>query len=184
MWRISKDSDGSGRIEVYGNGAYSDYATVCPSDENLTPVMMCSKAHVLTFYVDADESDDIGPGTEDNPVLMMDMDMDWPEDDDVPLVDNVEDLQVEYCLSGEDCSLDGSWIDEITYSEAPQVWMVRISMVVRSSREDPGGIRTSSRPQFANFTDAADEDDDGDHFYRQWMATEVTVRNMRYQAEL
>ena len=30
---------------------------------------------------------------------MMDFNLDWPSADDVPLVDNIEDVQFEYCVN-------------------------------------------------------------------------------------
>jgi type IV pilus assembly protein PilW len=168
---------------ITANSGYSDYDGVCGSDENLSPSMLCSKAHLITFYIDA-EDDGVGPGSADHPVLMMDLDMGWPEADDVPLVDNIEDMQVEYCVdsagTGVDCTDDSNWDDSISASEGDDVWMVRLSLISRSSRTDPQNIRSSTRPALANHTAASTSD----RYYRQVLVTEVAVRNLRHQANL
>ena len=180
MWEISSVDAASGVLSVgdLTGGSYSDYDNVCPSGENLSPIMRCAKGQVLTFYID-DTDDGTGPGTEDHPVLMMDMNYNWPNDDDVPLVDNIEDLQFEYCMEDEsginDCDSDVQWFDDFTTDRTDDVWQVRISMIVRSSREDPRGLYTSSRPGLANRTAATADD----NYYRQALTTEVTVRNLR-----
>ncbi len=183
LWVISDVNTSSGSITVTENSGYSDYESICATDENLSPSMLCSKAHLITFYIDA-EDDGVGPGSAEHPVLMMDLDMGWPEADDVPLVDNIEDLQVEYCVDttgeGVDCSEDSNWDDSITAAEGDDVWMVRLSMISRSSRTDPQNIRSSTRPALANHTAATTSD----KYYRQVLVTEVAVRNLRYQANL
>jgi prepilin-type N-terminal cleavage/methylation domain-containing protein len=186
LFNISSDASlSTGVIGVESNISLNDYSQDCASSENLTPIMTCSKGHVLTFYVDNDD-DGIGPGNEDHPVLMLDMDMDWPEDDDVPLVDNIEDLQFEYCLDDGtntvDCTLDSSWVDEFDSDSAHMVWMVRISMIARSDREDIRDLFPGRRLGLANRSEAAASDTD--HYFRKYMVTEVTVRNLRYQALL
>jgi len=184
MWIISEVSTASGVISVEDASGYADYDAVCGGDENLSPSMMCSKAHVLTFYIDADDSDGVGPGSSDNPVLMMDLNLDWPADDDVPLVDNIEDMQIEYCINDgstePDCTESGNWSDEVSSGSESDVWMVRVSLIGRSARKDPQLLRTSLRPELANHTAASTRD----HYYRQVLVTETTVRNLRYQGNL
>ena len=154
MWVISSVSSSSGVISIEDASGYTDYANVCGTSENLSPSMLCSKAHVLTFYIDANASDGVGPGSEDNPVLMMDLNLDWPSDDDVPLVDNIEDLQFEYCVDDgstkPDCTAELAWVDEVAAGSESDIWMTRISLVGRSSRKDPQRLRTSTRPELAN----------------------------------
>lgn len=183
LWVISGVDAENGTISVEDNTGYSDYLSLCDTTENLSPAMICSKAHVVTFYIDAEE-DSVGPGSADHPVLMMDLDMGWPEADDVPLVDHIEDLQIEYCVetsgSGVDCTDDDSWSDSITAGEGDDVWMVRIHLMGRSARKDPQNIRKSTRPALANHSGATTSD----AFYRQVLVTEVTVRNLRLQANL
>lgn len=187
LWVLSGNPTGTGEVPVYDATSYLDYQTVCPVGENISPAILCSKAQVMTFYID-NATGDATPGTPDNPVLMVDMDLDWPEDDDVPLVENVEDLQIEYCL--EDADGDGAvdsctgagatWVDSITDAEGDDVQMVRLHLLVRSSRTDPNDLYTSTRPALANHGAASSEDG----YYRQVMMTEVTVRNLRLQANL
>ena len=60
MWVISEVSTASGVISVEDASGYADYEAVCGSDEP-SPSMLCSKAHVLTFYIDADDLMASGP---------------------------------------------------------------------------------------------------------------------------
>ncbi|MFT4976710.1 MAG: prepilin-type N-terminal cleavage/methylation domain-containing protein, partial [Myxococcota bacterium] len=119
LWDITGVDAAGGKVSVtdLNGGSYNDYDSVCPTTENLSPIMRCAKGQVLTFYID-DTDDGTGPGTEDHPVLMMDMNFNWPNDDDVPLVDNIEDLQFEYCLDSElgttDCDTPEQWKDDFT----------------------------------------------------------------------
>lgn len=185
LWVLSGDPTGTGELPVHDATAYLDYQSVCPAGDNLTPAMMCSKAEVLTFYIDNSDSTP-GPGSPSRPVLMMDMDLDWPEADDIPLVEDIEDLQFEYCL--EDADADGvlddcndasaTWVDSITEAEGDAVQMVRIHLLVRSSRTDPNDTYSSTRPALANHAAAVSDD----NYYRQVMTTEVSVRNLRLQA--
>lgn len=184
LWPMTADGDASnGELTVASGSAYADYEAACPSTENLPLVMSCSRAEVVTFYVDADDSDGFGAGSFDNPVLMMDLDFESPDADDVPLVDNVEDFQIAYCLQasagGTDCSDAANWVNAITADQVDDVYMVRVSVVVRSSREDPAGLRTSARPALEDNAAGAP-----DNYLRTVLSTEVVVRNMRIQGLL
>jgi prepilin-type N-terminal cleavage/methylation domain-containing protein len=186
LWVISSVSSSSGVISVDDNSGYDDYADLCGEAENLSPSMLCTKAHVMTFYIDMDDSDGFGPGSEENPVLMMDMNLDWPSADDVPLVDNIEDIQFEYCLNDGtteptcDTEHTENWVDDVSSGSESGVWMVRMYIVGRSSRKDPQQLRKSRRPAVANQGAATFED----HYYRQTLVTEVAVRNLRLQDNL
>ena len=182
LWSVSSDADSANGVVYINDGtSYDDFNNDCTT--NLSPVMTCSKAHVLTFYVD-DDDDGIGPGSDTHPVLMLDLDQDWPDDDDVPLVDNIEDFQVEYCVDDGtgtvDCSDSANWSDSFTYTEIKNLWMVRLNFVVRSDREELSGRYRSTRPALANRS--ASTADDG--YYRQTLSTEVTVRNLRTQGAM
>lgn len=195
LWVISDiDTTTSSTItymDVGSNSAYLDYAEVCPSDENLTPVMSCAKGMVVTFYID-NEGDGTGPGTAEHPVLMMDLDMDWPSSDDVPLVENIEDLQVAFCLNDggdtTDCSSSASWtgddetasVDATNFTAGTMPWMVRVGMVARSSRDDPAELHPGQNMALENHTPTSISD----NYYRQVMSAEVTVRNLRQQSVL
>lgn len=186
LWVISSVSDTSGVVSVEDNSGYSDYEDVCGSSENLSPSMLCSKAHVMTFYIDADDSDGVGPGSAKNPVLMMDLNLDWPSADDVPLVDNIEDMQFEYCINDGaaepmcDSDHPENWDDEVSSGSEDSVWMVRMHVVGRSSRKDPQMLRTSKRKELANHSGATE----ADFYHRLVLTTEVTVRNLRLQDNL
>lgn len=187
LWVLSGNPTGTGEVPVYNATSYLDYQSLCPVGENISPAVYCSKAQVMTFYID-NQLGDATPGTPGNPVLMVDMDLDWPEDDDVPLVENVEDLQLEYCLIDADgdgnvdnCTAPtASWVDTITAAQGDDVQMVRIHLLVRSSRPDPSDRYSGTRPTLANHTGSSTDDP----YYRQVMTTEVTVRNLRLQANL
>ena len=184
MWVISSAaaSGDEGVVSVYANSTYTDYDAVMTADQNLPPVMTCSKGEVVTFYIDDDDGDGIGPGSAAHPVLMMDLDYDWPEDDDVPLVDDIEDLQFAYCLADSEglhpCSSDTEWYDNMALTE--WAWMVRVNLLARSRREEASGRYESTRPTLEDNTGSAASD----AYYRQVLTTEVTLRNMRVYSNL
>jgi len=191
LWGI--DTAGSSSTGVVGvldnSGSYTDYDTVCSSSENLPPILWCSRANVVSYYVDNDDSDGVGPGSEDHPVLMMDLNYSYPGSgqaaDDVPLVDEIEDLQIEYCPKSSDCTVASAWVDELALDdsgdyEGTTVWMVRFTIVARSQRTDLksfGGSKGHSkvRPAIANHSASSS----GDNYHRTITTTEVTVRNLR-----
>ncbi len=184
LWVISSVDTGDpswGEIYVADNTGFTDYTTVAPPGQNLTSVMTCSKGEVVTFYID-DNDDGMGPGSAGHPVLMMDLDHDWPEDDDVPLVDDIEDLQFAYCLEDLDgttpCTSTTSWNDDLATTEWP--WMVRINVLARSRREEATGKFPGLRPAVEDNSAAST----ADSYYRQLLTTEVLLRNMRFYTNL
>ena len=184
LWEVTSDGNAAtGEIGVASNTGLADYDADCGSDENLPLIMTCSRGEVATFYIDADESDGIGPGSVAHPVLMMDMDFDAPSVNDVPLVDNVEDIQFEFCVddgdasTAQDCTLAASWQSTLTATEAPNVYMVRVSVTVRSSRDDLRSLEPGQRPALADNAAATATD----NYRRVVLASEVTVRNLRIQ---
>jgi prepilin-type N-terminal cleavage/methylation domain-containing protein len=181
LWPITADADAAlGEITISSGSGYLDFDTECNVTDNLPKRMSCSRAEVVTFYIDADDTDGYGAGSADHPVLMMDLDFESPDADDVPLVDNVEDMQITYCLASSDCSDAASWVNTIATDEADDVYMIRISFVVRSSREDLGRMHPGQRPALEDNGASSSTD----HYFRQVLSTEVTVRNMRIQAQL
>jgi prepilin-type N-terminal cleavage/methylation domain-containing protein len=185
LWEMTADANAStGEIAISSGSADADYDLSCPVAENLPLVMACSRAEVVTFYIDADDTDGIGAGSADHPVLMMDLDFESPDADDVPLVDNVEDIQFAYCLQSSsgttDCSEPSAWVDSIATDEANSVYMIRISLVVRSSRQDLARLHQGQRPALEDNSASAASD----HYFRRELSTEVTVRNMRIQSLL
>ena len=181
LWVISADASTStpfGQISVTA-ATESDYTSVCGSSENLTPVMRCSKGQMVTFYID-DEGDETGPGSAKHPVLMMDLNNNYPNNDDIPLVDNIEDLQVQYCMDdGTDtvsCNVLNKWVNTFTPSSAiTNLWAARVSLVVRSPKDDWAETYTGQRPRVANHNAAVSTD----HYFREMISGEVVVRNMR-----
>lgn len=185
IWQISSVNSSTGVVSVVPNeGSYGDYDANC--DGNLPLVMVCSRAEIATFYIDADDSDGVGAGSSSHPVLMMDLDFSSPDDNDVPLVDNIEDLQVRYCLrstvGATSCDDESAWVDDIedyaagdTSANPDDVYMIRFSLIARSSREDPQNMFGGLRPALENNAGSSTDD----HYFRQVLTTEVTVRNMR-----
>lgn len=181
MWSISGTPDvTNGTVPVSDISGLSDYAALCEVGENLSPIISCSRGTVATFYID-DDDDGIGAGTPAHPVLMMDSNLSWPASDDVPLVDNIEDMQIEYCVDdgtkSADCTLAASWSTDFDTDLVTNVWMVRISLLVRSSRSDFRDQYPGKRPALGNRSEGAE-----DNYYRETLVNEVTVRNLRYQA--
>ena len=184
MWSITSDVSTStpfGTIEVDSTAAtLGDFSAVCSATSNISPVIRCSKGQVMTFYID-DTDNAIGPGTPNHPVLMMDLNGNFPNNDDVPLVDNVEDLQIQYCLDDgtrtTDCSSRLNWSNTFASGSADDVWMVRIIMVLRSPKENYQDFQWSGnvRPAVGNNTASSS----ADGYYRNVVTTEVTVRNNR-----
>jgi prepilin-type N-terminal cleavage/methylation domain-containing protein len=191
LWKISTaGSSSTGTIGVTSNsGSYSDFDALCGTTENLPPILWCSRASVVSFYIDSDDTDGVGPGSSDHPVLMMDLNFSYPSSgpasDDVPLVDEIEDLQIEYCPKSEDCTSENSWVDELALDdngdyEGNSVWMVRFTIVARSQRTDLKSFietqgHSESRPAIANRNAGSTSD----NYHRTITTTEVTVRNLR-----
>lgn len=185
LWSINAAGDAtSGSIGIVSNsGAFADYDGICSSAQNLPPVLHCSRAQIITFYID-DTEDGIGPGSPEHPVLMMDLDFDFPvtgpSGDDIPLVDDIEDLQLAYCgpdsvTSNPDCSDPSQWRNSLAdVSEMSTVWMVRVSVVSRSSKVDKRSIHNEKRPALEDHAEGS-----GDHYWRSVLTTSVTVRNLR-----
>jgi hypothetical protein len=142
-------------------------------------VVTCSRGNVVTFYIDDDSTDGAGPGSLDHPVLMMDLDFDFPStggsEDDIPLVDDIEDLQIAYCRADTDCSDDSVWVDDLTVTEGQAVWMARINLIARTPRADPRDVHTETRPGLENHAATTTTD----RYYREILTTSVTVRNLR-----
>lgn len=184
MWSITSDAETTtpfGVINVDSSAAtLSDFSAACPPSSNISSVIRCSKGQVMTFYID-DTDDAVGPGTPAHPVLMMDLNNNFPDNDDVPLVDNVEDLQLQYCVDSgsndRDCSVFSSWSNTVTTGSADDVWMVRIMLVLRSPKENYQEFTWSNnvRPALGNNTASST----ADGYYRNVVVTEVTVRNNR-----
>lgn len=192
MWEISSAGDAaSGAVGLIQNnpGDWLDYDALCSGTANLPAVLHCSRGHVVTFYID-DTDDGVGPGSEEHPVLMMDLDWDFPSSgpssDDIPLVDDIEDLQIAYCAEGlagtlSGCDDAGAWQDSLGTATGPydgtQVWMVRVSLVSRSAKQDKREMHVETRPNLENHSPTAAPDS----YYRQVLTTAVSVRNLRYQ---
>lgn len=184
LWTITSDASTStpfGTINVDSSASsLTDFSAACAATSNISPVIRCSKGQVMTFYID-DTDNAIGPGTPAHPVLMMDLNGNFPNNDDVPLVDNVEDLQLQYCVDGgsndTDCSVFSNWSNSVVTGTADDVWMVRIMMVLRSPKENLQDFTWSSnvRPAVGNNTASST----ADGYYRNVVVTEVVVRNHR-----
>ncbi len=187
LWQITAVDATAGEVYVSSNqSAFVDFDGLCGG--NLPLVMTCSRAEVATFYIDADGTDGVGAGSAEHPVLMMDLDFSSPDANDVPVVDHIEDMQIEYCLrspiGGTNCTAAADWVNSIDdynnsiESDDPDdVYMIRVSFVVKSGRDDPQKMRMSARPALADNSAGSTED----YYFRQTLSTEVMVRNMRLQ---
>lgn len=184
LWTLAAAGNATSGDFTVSPNTQADYIADCSGTTNLPVVMVCSRGEVATFYIDANDADGIGPGSADHPVLMMDLDFESPDADDVPVVDNVEDLQVAYCLESAtgntDCSQGSAWQDTIASADVDDIYMMRISLVIRSSRPDLNSTFVGQRPALEDNPGAGTTD----NYYRQVVTTEVMVRNLRIQAQL
>jgi len=188
LWDITAVNTTNGVISVGDNSGYADFANLFTQNTNLTPVLTCSKGSVVTFYVD-NIDDGIGAGSSDHPVLMLDLNMSWPSNDDVPLVDNIEDLQLEYCVDdgtgATECTDSSAWVtaDSIdAAADADNMWMMRVHLVARSSRDDPRNKYPGFRPALSDRS--ASGSPGVDNYYRKVLVTDVAFRNLRSIASL
>ena len=186
IWDIDSAGDSStGQVGVSSNsGSYSDYDGVMSSSENLPPVLHCSLGHVVTLYID-DTDDGVGPGSPDHPVLMMDLDFDFldgtPDADDIPLVDDIENMQFRFCIDEADCTDDSSgWSDSVTVAQGQNVWMLRYYLTARSSKDDVRDIYTNTPIALASETVSSS----ADSYWRQYLTSSVTMRNLRLKHRL
>lgn len=185
IWPITAEpssADGAVYI-VNGVASYSDFAGACEDGQNLPVAIACSRAQVVTYYIDADDTDGVGTGSAAHPTLMMDLDFQSPDADDVPVVEDVEDLQIEYCLANTDCASAASWVSGIdtyadanTSNDADDVAMIRFNVVVRSGRTDPEDLYSGRRIDIADNTGVSSVTD---RYFRQVLSAEVAVRNMK-----
>ena len=180
IWQINTAGDSStGQVGIVSNsGTYTDYDGVVSSGENLPPVMHCSVGHVVTFYLD-DTNDGVGPGSSAHPVLMMDLDFDFldgsPDSDDIPLVDDIENLQFAYCADEDDCTTSSVWSDSLTLAEGREAWMMRVSLTSRSPKDDVRGVYRSAPVALENEVVSTSTD----NYWRQYLTSSVTFRNLR-----
>ncbi len=186
LWQISTAGDAvSGQVGVTSlSGGFSDFDAVLASTDNLPPVMHCSIGHVMTVYID-DTDDGIGPGSPEHPVLMMDLDFDFldgtPDNDDIPLVDDIENLQFVYCIDESDCTDDTSgWTDTMSVSDGSSAWMLRFYLTARSSADDVRDIYRTKPIAMAN--ESVSTTSDG--YWRQYLQSSVTMRNLRLKHRL
>ncbi len=192
LWSLTSAPDASsGVLSISDGTAFADYLNTCGGTDNLPMIMTCSRAEVATFYIDADDTDGVGAGSADHPVLMMDLDFESPDNDDIPVVDNVEDFQVAYCVrptSGHTTcdeslpadAVGSDWYSTISAAQVPNLYMVRMTLVVRSARPDLAHVFEGARLSVEDNHPAATSD----HYYRQIMTTRIAVRNLRLQANL
>jgi len=186
LWKITTAGNSStGKIGVASNsGNYSDFDASCSTTDNLPPIMSCSRATVVTYYIDSNGTDGIGPGSSKHPVLMMDLNYTYLTSgaaaDDVPLVDDIEDMQFEYCAKNTDCSTESNWLDSLALDsnskyQGQSLWMVRVSLLARTPREDVRDEHSETRPGLANRSAASTSDG----YHRQILNTQVAIRNLR-----
>ncbi len=185
LWEIDTAGDSSsGQVGVASNsGNYADFDSALSSGENLPPVLHCSLGHVVTLYID-DTDNSVGPGSPAHPVLMMDLDFDFldgtPDSDDIPLVDDIENLQFLYCVDEADCDDSTAWTDSITGQEGTSVWMMSFHLTARSSKEDVRDIYRNLPIAMANESVSSTKDG----YWRDYLEAGVTMRNLRLKHRL
>ncbi|MED5373100.1 MAG: prepilin-type N-terminal cleavage/methylation domain-containing protein [Myxococcota bacterium] len=178
IWEIAADGHASGVVTVLDASSLLDYSSAVGA--NLPPVMHCSRAQVVTFYIDDNEADGVGPGSQDHPVLMMDLDFDFvdgtPDGDDIPLVDDIEDLQLAYCPAEGTCT-DGSsdWVNTLTRDQSLEAWMMRYSLVSRSSRVSRTETEVTAPQSLENHAPTGTKDG----YSRTSHTSKVMFRNLR-----
>lgn len=166
------------------NPAFSGTTGDCPSTGNYPPDMQCGAANILTFYIDANSSDGIGPGSATHPVLMMSSNIAsmnsvakvTPLAADVALADNIEDLQIQVCSTSISKTCDSTgWTNssstDITPTGAIAVKQVRISMWARANSPVVAGSKVASVLNPLTGTK--------DGYQRQRLRSTMLLRNMR-----
>jgi Tfp pilus assembly protein PilW len=168
------------------NTAYYSVSGQCPSTGNLPRDLQCGPAQVLTFYIDRNSADKIGPGSSTHPVLMMSSAVAAfsgtgvsPTSSDTALADNIEDLQVQVCSTDATdtvtCAATADWTNwSASLNNATAVDSVRqvkVTLWARSDKKNPEGKNSVSAPN--PLTGARDG------YFRQMESTTVLVRNLR-----
>jgi len=188
MWTVAAPG-AAGQVPVMVN-AQGDYTTECT--QTLPQRLICAPPRWVAYYIDDDNTDGVGIGSAEMPVLYFVPDVaavmattgQYPHPNDIPIALGIEDLQAEVCLGGTglDCQFPASWTAGFDLQPGVIPWnaltAVRLHVVARTLRPDP---------QRANVSAVLDPDpDDGfsllntgvpDGYHRRLGTTEVQARN-------
>lgn len=185
-------SNGTIKIEVPDNT--TDYLVAggqCPPGENLPRDLQCGPAFIHTYYIDNNDSDGVGPGTPQHPVLMLSTNIDAVDStgrvhqvanihgNDMALADNIELLQLKVCRVSystkcEDNDFEDWPVQLNTSTGVTDLRQVRIMLWARSDRKAPEGSKSGELNPLFGF-------DDG--YYRRMESTTILIRNLRLLSE-
>lgn len=125
-------------VEVVTPTGHEPFDTECGA--NFPPDMLCAPANWHIFYIDNEIDGGGGPGTPENPTLMM-------RESDVPLTtaitpnasdflmaENIEHMDLNFCLEGSDCSSSGVWNTTFTSAQAELVRQVQVTLWAKSEK--------------------------------------------------
>lgn len=166
------------------NTAFAGSTGDCPSTQNYPLDLQCGAANILTYYIDANSTDGIGPGSPSHPVLMMASGISalntttgvTQATTDVALADNIEDMQVEICSTAYSTTCDSTgWTKASSTDNTPtgaiKIKQVRVSLWARANSPIYAGSK------FASVLNPLTGTKDG--YQRQQLRTTMLLRNMR-----
>lgn len=181
---IDSNSGVVGIVSPTDNSEFYGSAGECPSTQNYPLDLQCGAANILTFYVDKNNTDGIGPGSATHPTLMMSTSVSAfshvtgasAQSSDVAIADNIEDLQLEVCnvTLSESCDAAGWGTFDPSYNTAAAVVklrQVRVNLWARSDRPDALGSKHAivANP-LTGLTDG---------YYRERLQATALLRNIR-----
>lgn len=156
----------------------------CPSTGNYPLDMQCGAANILTYYIDTNSSDGIGPGSTTHPTLMMSTSISalntttgvTQSSTDVALADNIEAMQVEICSTAYSTTCDSTgWTSatatDNTPSGANKIKQVRVTLWSR------GNSPVATGSKYAQIAHPLTGVKDG--YQRQQLRVGMLLRNMK-----
>jgi len=172
-----------------GIGGIDNFGGICTQS---LPEMVCAPKVRRSFYVDTTDNG-VGPGSPDNPVLMMADrdDFDFfaaPEDPtDIPIAYGIEDIQLDVCLAGSDCRATGIWdtglFPDFSALNMTNATSVAVRIGARSRRPDPsGGLKLPKLTLDASggaYGAAIPTIPGEESYYRRQATVEIHLRNAR-----
>ncbi len=186
-WAVSGAGNASDGVIPVTENTQSDYSAHCTDTAGLAREMSCGKLSWLAYYIDADDAGG-GPGTAEQPALMLSFDQNYPTSDDIPIALGIEDLQFDVCVVGNECRDTGDYQNDVD-TRGPDVTgnsadpdfynlqSVTIRMLARSLRRDTVNSSVSRRVDIST-DDAVDtSNSDADGFHRRIGSTMVSMRN-------
>lgn len=185
--KVSSVDSSTGTVSVVpptDNTAFSSSSGVCPSTENYPLDMQCGAANFVTFYIDRNNGDGIGPGSSTHPVLMMSSSPNalntssgvTQSSSDVALTDNMEDLQVQICTTTKSTTCDSAGWTNATSSDnaltgVVNLRQIRVTLWARGDSVNPMASKSAS---VVNPLSGA-----ADQYQRQRLRATMLLRNLR-----